>query len=159
MNYRIEGNVVLSQAFKNLRIDDGKLYFLPENLSIANQASDFIYSEASTDLKKVFRQEGITIDYLTNNLPALRLRKTADWWGPSIFIGVSFLSENSNLIGVALNLMSSYLYDFFKGHTQNKKVKFHIVVETKKQEYQKISYEGSIEGVKELESLIKQLKK
>lgn len=135
------------------------LCFLPENLKSIDDSYDFIYSETTTDLKKTFKGENIEISYLTNDKPLLRVRKSADWIGPTILIGLSTISENPNMIGITLNVLSSYLYDFFKGTSNPKKVKFDIVIESKKKkEYQKISYEGNIEGIEKLETVIKSLK-
>jgi len=47
-------------------------------------------------------------------------------------IGFSVLSENPQLIEISISLISSYLYDLFKGSGGNKKVKFDIVIGNKK---------------------------
>lgn len=75
-------------------------------------------------------------------------------------IGFSVLSENPQLIEISISLISSYLYDLFKGSGGNKKVKFDIVIGNENNKsFKKISYEGDIDGVKELNSIIKNLKK
>lgn len=161
MSYTIETYQELKEQFVNREIDFQKdLCFLPENLIEAENSSDFIYSETTTDLRKVFKSDNVSIEYLTKDKPLLRSRKSADWFGPTILIGFSALTTNPHLISVSINLLSSYLYDFFKGTIGNKKVKFEVVVENKqKKEYQKIQYEGSVEGIAELEDVIKALKK
>ncbi len=136
------------------------LTFLPENLTDVQDSAKFIYSETTTDLRKVFKLNNIVIDYLTNDKPILRGRKSADWVGPTLFIGFSILTDNSTLINVSLNLLSNYLHDFFKGTISNKKVKFDIIIEIERnKEFQKVTYEGTVEGIKELAEVIKELKK
>lgn len=160
MNYTVEKY----QQFRdlvtkhNLNLDN-EFCFLPENLKDANKTSDFIYSEESTEIKKIFKEDGILIGYLNNEKPLLRSRKSADWFGPAIFVGFYTLINNPQVISVGLNILSNYLYDFFKGTIGDKKVKFEIIIENRKdEEYQKINYEGSIEGILELENVIKALK-
>lgn len=161
MNYKIEtytGFAKLADRF--LKEPKLNLTFLPENLNEVEDSEKFIYSESTIDIRKVFSLDNITVDYLTNDKPILRARKTADWFGPALFIGFSVLTENSTLINISLNLLSSYLYDFFKGTVSNKKVKFEIVIERRKsKEFQKITYDGTVEGIKDLEGVIKQLRR
>lgn len=136
------------------------VFFFPENFNAANDTSKFIYSETTSDLKKIFKNNHQLISYINNEKPLLRVRKNADWFGPAIFISFSTLVQNPELINISLNLISNYLYDFFKGSVSEKKVKLDIIVESKKKaEYTKIEYEGNIEGLKDLEKIIKQLKK
>lgn len=136
------------------------IFFFPENFDETTDTSKFIYSETTSDLKKIFKINNQEISYINNEKPLLRVRKSADWFGPAIFISFSTLVQNPELISISLNLISSYLYDFFKGSVSDKKVKLDIIVENKKKtEYSKIQYEGNIEGLKDLENIIKQLKK
>lgn len=159
MNYTIE-NFNLENHSKLLQnVKNNELIFFPENLLEVKNTSEFIYSETTTDIKKIFRANNVSTKYLNDEKPLLRARKSADWFGPIFFIGFTTLSQNPELINISLNLISSYLYDFFKVNHKDKKVKFEIVVENKNKEFQKIKYEGSIEGIKNLEGVIKQLKK
>lgn len=161
MNYKISSYpdfTYLTDRF--LQEPKLNLTFLPENLNEVQDSEKFIYSESTTDIRKAFRLDNITVDYLTNDKPILRARKSADWFGPTLFIGFSVLTNNSTLINISLNLLSNYLYDFFKGTVSDKKVKFEIVIESKRnKEFQKITYEGAVEGIKDLEGVIKELKK
>lgn len=136
------------------------IFFFPENFDEATDTSKFIYSETTSDLKKIFKNSNQSVSYITNEKPLLRVRKSADWFGPAIFISFSTLVQNTELINISLNLISNYLYDFFKGSVSEKNVKLDIIVESKKKaEYTKIEYEGSVEGLKDLENIIKQLKR
>lgn len=162
MNYIVEeysdAGVMLNQFDFN---SNQTLFFIPENFSDEVRSSEYIYSESTSDVKKVFKTENLIIKYLTTDTPLLRARKSADWYGPILFISYSVLSENPTIIGISLNLISSYLYDYFKGTiVDTKKVKFEIVIETKKNKIlQKVKYEGTVEGIKELTEVIKSLNK
>lgn len=160
MNYQIEHYQEVENKLKQLNFgSNNTLFFIPENITENVDSSSYIYSETTTDIKKSFKSENVLVEYLTKDKPLLRTRKSADWFGPTLFITYSLLSENSTLIGISLNLISSYLYDHFKGTVEAKKIKFEIIIENKKDGYKKINYDGSIEGIKELENVIKELKK
>ena len=125
VNYKISTVPLFhNSAFNFIHDSNSKLIFLPDNLNEIQDSSKFIYPETTTDIRKIFKKENINIDYLTSDKPILRSRKSADWFGPTIFIGFSILSQNSNLTNISLNLLSSYLYDFFNQSISNKKVKF-----------------------------------
>lgn len=62
-----------------------------------------------------------------------------------------FSNVTPHLVTIALNVISSYLTEWFKGIPKNnRKVKLSIVLETKKKEYKKIEYEGPPDGLKQL---------
>jgi hypothetical protein len=158
MNYIIEDFDPGKQSDLLQCVTNNDLIFLPEN--IEDDVLQYVYPESTSDIRKVFKANNLATFYLCSDKPKLRARKSADWFGPALFINFAILSQNPDLINIALNLISSYLHDFFKGSPNNKKVKFEIVVQTKQEKgFQKIKYEGDIDGIKELDAVIKQLKK
>ena len=159
MNYKIEESNLL-EKLSELEIDiPESLTFLPENISEVSNKSDFIFADSTTDFKKVFRLNNIEAAQLNSDSSIYRNRKSADYYGPTIFISLSMLSENQHLIAIAINVASEYCKDFFKGTLGKKKVKLDIYVEThKKKTVKKISYEGDSEGIKDLANVIKLLK-
>ena len=161
MSYKIVEYIETPNKLNLFNFDsNNSFYFIPENINEELESTKYIYPESTTDIRKMLKSENITIEYLTSDKPLLRSRKSSDWFGPTLLITYSLLSQNSTLIGISLNLISSYLYDYFKGSTESKQVKFEIILESKKKkEFKKIKYEGSIEGIKELDSVIKGLKK
>lgn len=139
-------------------IDNNDFIFLPENIEA--DTIEYIYTESTSDIRKIFRANSLSAFYLCSDKPKLRARKSADWFGPTLFVNFAILSQNPELINIALNLVSSYLYDLFKGTASKKEVKFEIVVQTKKSKgFKKIKYEGDVDGIKDLAEIIKQLKK
>lgn len=160
MNYKTEPYNQLVDSISKHAIDlDKGVYFIPENVFDTEETSNFIYSETTSDLRKIFKKENVQVHYLTEDKPLLRSRKGADWYGPTLLFGLSVIVDNPHLIGISLNLVSSYLYDFFKGKIGDKSVKFEVVVECKKkEEFKKINYEGPVEGIAELAKVVKSLK-
>lgn len=161
MDYKIENCNLILDTFENLNCEIPETFaFFPENFNSAKNENDFIFPDSLSDLNKIFRVNQIPIFKLTPGIPKYRSRKSADLIAPTLFISFSLLSDNSILISLALNVLSNYITDFFKGTLKNRKVKFEIIVETKKRkEFSKISYDGDIEGLKDLEGIIKSLKK
>ena len=161
MDYKIESCNQIIDTFQNLNFEIPETFaFFPENFNSTNSANDFIFPDSLSDLNKIFRVKQIPIVKLTPAIPKYRSRKSADLITPTLFISYSLFSDNSILISLALNVLSNYITDFFKGTLKNRKVKLEIIVETKKQkEFSKISYEGDYDGLKDLEGIIKSLKK
>lgn len=159
MNYKIEESNLIDK-FKELNINVPKsLTFIPENISEVKDKSDFIFADSTTDFKKIFRLNDLQSKELNSDSSVYRSRKSAEFYGPAIFISLSMLSENPHLIAIAINVTSDYCKDFFKGSLGKKKVKLDIYVETsKKKTVKKISYEGDSDGIKDLTNVIKSLK-
>lgn len=160
MSYKIESfeNFYVRIKDLNCKLPE-TLSFLPENFSEANSPTDFIYSDTVNDVIKIFRTNEIMASVLDETNPRFRTRKNNDWLGPGIFIGFSLLTENSYLVTMALNVLSNYLTDLFKGSIQSRSVKFELVIETRKNvEFKKITYDGGVEGIIELVEIIKSLK-
>lgn len=133
--------------------------FVPENIIDSKTPEDFIFSDSLIDVKKVFKHNNIDISELNNNSAKYRSRKSADFYAPSIFLGLTLLTENPDVISVGLNVLSEYIADFLKGSLGKKEVQLDIYVETKKNKIvKKITYNGNAEGIKALDKIIKKLK-
>jgi hypothetical protein len=155
MDYEIE-DIDLNEKLTelNLVLPSG-LTFIPENFDSAKTTDDFIFTESLADITKVFRSKSIEIKPLGGDSNRLRSRKNADWYGPALFFSLTLITENPTIVSVSLNVLSNYITDFFKGSFGEKKVKLDIYVEKKgRKKLKKISYSGSVEGLKELEKII-----
>lgn len=132
------------------------LAFFPENLEEANEVADFIFPEPVTQINKVFKSNALDIVILGENLSLLKSRKNSDIYLPSIFLGLSLLTENPTVASVALNVLSNYITDFLKGSFGQRNVSLEIYVETTaKKTIKKITYSGDAEGIKNLVNIIK----
>ena len=88
-----------------------------------------------------------------------RTRKSADIYLPAMFFGLSQITENPTIVSVSLNVLSNYIYDICKGTSGKKTAHVDLYLETKeKGKVKKISYNGSVEGLKELPEIIKAMK-
>lgn len=157
MNYIIEDSDLFTKISSlNLSIPNA-ITFLPENIEKVDSENELIFADSTIDIKKLFRLNSVETGELIPISKSYN-RKAADFYGPAIFISLSMLSENPNVVSVALNLLSSYIYDRFKGTTGNKKVKIEIYVETKKNKsVKKIVYDGDVGELDKLNEIIKNL--
>ena len=151
-----------TKLFKKLDLPDNQnsdvLILLPENIEEAQDKSNFIFADSTNDFRKVLKLNNISSTIIGNDNSQFRIRKSADLYGPAIFITLSLLSENPHLVSISLNIISDYCIDWFKGKTGNKNVKLSIYVETQKsKKVMKISYEGNPEGIKKLDKVVKSL--
>jgi len=160
MDSKISDFINIDEKLKLLNIDlTGDFCILPENIKEVTSSNDFIFSESTTSLKKYLRQNGVDIKVIENQNSTFRQRKSVDFYAPLFFIGYTVFSENSALVSIGLNVLSNYISDFFKGSFGEKKVKIEIIVETTpKKTYKSITYEGNVDGIKELSNVIKSLK-
>jgi hypothetical protein len=134
--------------------------FLPENIETAKSVNNFVFSESTPTIQKLFKKHEIPEEKISDNKYVYRHRHSVDLYGPIIFISYSLLTENSSLISIALNVISNYVFDYFKGSFGTHKVKFEFVVEVEENRvYKKINYEGGAEGLKNIENIIKTINK
>lgn len=160
MNDYITDFINLDEKLIELKfVTENDFYILPENIETANSSEDLVFTETTTEIKKYLNQNGVEIQILQEGSLKLRQRKSVDFYAPLIFVGFSMLSENSTLLSIAINVLSNYVTDYFKGTFGSKNVKLEIIVETKpKKEYKSINYEGNVDGLKDLPKIIKSLK-
>jgi hypothetical protein len=136
--------------------------FVPVNLDEARSVDDFVYEASTKTLRKLMREvsfretslepSGSSVSYLH--------QKAADWIAPTLFVAASFLQQNPMILSIYVNILSSYIYDLFKGGIRSGKVKARILIEQKPgKKLQLIEYEGDYRGIKELAKVVKELKK
>lgn len=159
MDYKIEVYKELTDSLIRLKIAvPAGLAFIPENIDSADRIEDCIYTDTLSDLRKFIRANQIEIIELTKSNGLYRARKSADWFGPTLFVSASVISGNSELISIALNVISDYVTDFFKGSGRNTKIKMDIIVETNnKGTYKRIKYEGDAKGLEDVSKIIDSL--
>jgi hypothetical protein len=149
--------IPLKLAELNLSFPEG-LAFLPENIDASTSVDDFVFPEPLRQIRKLFRANNLEFTILGKEATRLRARKNADLYLPSLFVGISLLSQNPAAISVALSVLANYVTDFFKGTVGSRKVSFEIYVEKADgKTVTKISYKGNGEGIKNLEGIIKKL--
>ena len=78
-----------------------------------------------------------------------------EWVAPTLFISASLWSQNPMAVSIALNVISNYITEFFKGSAGTKSVKLEIIVERKTNySCKKLKYQGDVSGVLDLAKTI-----
>lgn len=134
--------------------------FLPRNFDTAKSKEDLLHEGSAPTIRKLLVQEGIelnTLDSPGSRLPLIQ-EKGIDWIGPTIFLSAEILLNQPDLPSLVLTTVRDYLIAYFRGMGRHPTVRLSVVTERrrgKKKEYRKIKYEGDVEGLKILDSMIR----
>lgn len=115
-----------------------------------------IYASSTVSFFK-FARKFININYVKKPDIVLEQR-SIDWFGPTLLFTTAALTQNPELVSVALNVLSNYISDYFKGQ-RAPNIKINIVIQKSKTEYTNFMYEGPQDGLTEIEKVIEKLKK
>jgi hypothetical protein len=136
------------------------LAILPRNFDSADTLSEIVHEDSTATIRKLFRQQGIQENQVEKpGQKLLRIQENAaDLLLPTLFVTASLYSENPYLVPLALNILSEYAMDFFKGSLRNRSVDLSVVVERDEKKVSKrIRYKGDVSGMKDLESAVRKL--
>jgi hypothetical protein len=135
------------------------LAILPRNFSSAIDLSEVLHEDSTASIRILFRERGVPETPIENpgqKFPCIQ-ENAADLILPTIFVTASLYSENPNLVSLALNILSSYAVDFFKGLRRNRNVDLSVVVERDKAKISKrLKYKGDVSGLKDLEAAVRE---
>jgi hypothetical protein len=133
---------------------------LPRHFETAESKDKLVHEDTTPTVRALLQQAGIVVTPIEKEgerIPYIE-ENAFEWVGPTIFIGASILSGYANAVSVALSVLANYLTDYFKGRTGAKQVKLQIVVpQQRTDKHTKLTYEGDIEGMKELPNIINQV--
>ena len=133
---------------------------LPRSFSTAASESDLRHENDASTVRKLFTQAGLDAQMLEppQRLPA-SVEKSVEWIAPTIFIGSMLWSQNQYAVQVALNVLSSYIFNFLKGRLPTGKVRVSFVIEASKSKtFKQLTYEGPVSGLTELAATLRQLR-
>jgi hypothetical protein len=140
-------------------IPDG-IAILPLNFDDAKTKGDLYHASSAATVRTLWRQEKILetrIEKEGDKFPSLQLN-AAEWLSPVIFVSAAMWSQNPHAVSVALNVISNYLTDWFKGIAGEKTVRLTVVTEkTKTKNCVAVRYEGSVKGMKKLPAILREV--
>ncbi len=134
---------------------------LPLNIKEAASVSELKQASEAATIRKLLLHENIpVVDILSKEKrPPYIKNKSADWVAPIFFVSASVWNSNPNLLSVALNIVSSYVYDTLKGTAGTRTAKFSVVIEENEHgKSTRYDYVGPVEGLKDLPKAIKEAK-
>ncbi|MDK4715882.1 hypothetical protein [Rhizobium sp. CNPSo 4039] len=137
-----------------------RISVLPANFESAVSINDFLQRTEAATLRTLFRLNGVPSDDLVSREQrgAYIQNNSIEWIAPTLFVAGSIWSQEPNVVNLALNVLSTYITDFFKGAPGRKTVKLEIVVEKRRSTLcKRLKYEGDAEGIRELAAAIGRL--
>lgn len=133
---------------------------LPCNFEIAVSKEKLVYESTAPTVRVLWRKNNIVETPLEKSGEKYPLiaEHAFEWIGPTIFISAMLFSKNSQLVAIAINVISNYLTEWFRGIPKDdRKVKFSVVLETRKGNYKKVEYEGPPDGLERLPEIIQKV--
>ncbi|HWD38303.1 MAG TPA: hypothetical protein VG944_05605 [Fimbriimonas sp.] len=133
------------------------LVLMPEDWTVP----DLIFANSTESVLKVLKQGGAAVA-LPDSTASVDLRdnRSDDWVSPTILVTQLMLSQNPLAVSVATNLISSYVFEFFKGRKADPQVKLRILRETDpNRTFELVEYSGPASGLSELPQTIDKLNK
>jgi hypothetical protein len=128
---------------------------LPRNFATATSSSEFIHEDTMPTIRTLLRQASVQetrIEKEGEKIP-YSVQKSWEWVGPIILVSQWMLTNAA--FPVIINLISSYLYDIRKGHSDDANATVEYVVETtektkhgEKRVYKRITIKGSPNDIK-----------
>jgi len=123
--------------------------FLPQNLLLAVTIDEFGFSKLTPDLERVLANEGQQVEFAVDRESRAYVEERgADWLLPVLIFG---MSVDGSSIQIALNIISSYLYDRMRRMKTSANAKM-TLVRRNNGAYERLSYDGPVEGLKVLKA-------
>lgn len=135
------------------------LAILPRNFDTATSSDELVHEETTSTIRTLLRQGGIQETRLEKEDEKFpySAKKSWEWVGPIIFVSQAVLT--GGVLPVAINVISSYIYDISKGHRHDAEVTIKFVVETtektkrgEKRTCKSIEIKGSPKEIKEFDA-------
>lgn len=160
MTINISEYADVEKRASELNLNEPKnITFIPRNFLGVVSKTELVNEASVSTLRTLFRQNKLQesrFDSAENKIPYIH-ENAFDWICPAIFFSAAELSKNPELISIACGVIGNYLTDFFKGKKSNPNIKLEVIVKTtKNKKTKKITYEGNLEGIKEIASSVKE---
>lgn len=162
METTITDYINVTDKLKELDLQDIEtITLLPFNFDTVSNKKDLIYDNSVKTIRTLLRNAELPDERIekTGETIGYRQLNHLEWLAPTFFVTYSVLSQNPYILSIALSVVANYLTDFFKGMSEDHKVKIDIIVEKEKgKTYKKITYIGDGKGLDELAEIVKNVK-
>lgn len=145
--------------------DPEGLAFLPRNFEHASTFDDLLHEGIVDTLRKLFRESDLhesRVEQDGQSIPLI-VEKSFDLICPTLFVGGVILSESPYMFSLALEIITGYAIEYFKGIVGDRKVKFNLVYSLENSNgtkvYKKAEYEGPVEGLPEIGRAVRKMLK
>ena len=141
--------------------DDASSSIVVLPISIEHTLKDqeyVVYAASATSVLKLLKSNSIPVRLAISETGkiAYQENRSSDWFGPTLLFSSTLLTQNPELLDLTLNVISSYVYDIFKGKAADPSVRctFAYLGTAKRK---KVHYEGPVSGLSEIPKIIKEL--
>lgn len=151
------GDVSSRFALLGLKRPTG-ICILPNNYLYAEKTDDLFLAVSAPDIKVRLRQAGVPPETIIPDGVKIPYRDDRDSTLvlPTLFVAACYLSQNPDVLNVALGVVANYVTDFFKGRSGANRVKCSVHVETTdKKTVKNIEYDGDPEQFAKIVEAIK----
>jgi hypothetical protein len=130
----------------------GSILLLPEDWN----GDTHIYPGTTESLVKLFKKHSAPVELLDDKGSILmRDNRSTDWVSPTLFVTQLLITQDPNAVALALNIISTYVTDFFKGSKNDPTVRIKVIYsKTKTKEHREMRYEGPASKISELKDLL-----
>lgn len=127
-----------------------KISLLPSDFDCAPSSGRYHSNSLS-----FFKHSGAALCLSFLNEPTTLLeQRSGEWFAPAMLITSQFMASHPNVVSIACNLVSSYIYDIFKG-TKQPKVRMTVLCEKRgTSKIVRIDYAGDVEGLGTVQAAI-----
>lgn len=159
MSAEVHDYVSVSEKLKSFGISvPSGLAILPSNLATATSIGDLRQHVESDTVRALLTEKKIAYQDIfdEDHQPPYLQQYSFEWFGPTLLISASMWSQDPSLLSVTLNVISSYLFDLFKG-AANGKATLDVIVEKPDGSCKQIHYSGPSEGLSQVAEIAKNL--
>lgn len=138
-------------------IETSFLLAVPNKISLL--PSDFDIDPSSgcyhSNSLSFFKHSGTAMSLTFLNEPITLLeQRSGEWFAPAMLITSQFMASHPNVVSIACNLVSSYIYDIFKGASKPE-VRMTVLCEKRgTSKIVRIDYAGAVEGLSTVQTAI-----
>jgi len=133
---------------------------LPSNFATVTTRDELRYASSAMTVRTLLKEARLTetrIEPEGVRFPSQH-QKAADWLGPTIFISAMLLSQNPQIVEVAIGVLSDYLADLFRGTLGSTKATLDVVIDSPKG-CKRVHYEGSHKGLSDVTETVREVMK
>ncbi|NHV29379.1 hypothetical protein [Burkholderia sp. D-99] len=159
MSTEVRDYVSVSEKLKSFGVSlPSGLVLLPGNLATATSIDDLRQQVESDTVRTLLKANNIAYAEIfdEDDQPPYLQQYSFEWFGPTLFVSAGLLSQDPNVLSVALGVITNYLYDLFKG-TNEGKASLDVVVQHADGSCKSVRYSGPPDGLSKVAEIVKEL--
>jgi hypothetical protein len=159
MSTEVRDYVSVSEKLESFGVSaPSGLVILPDNLATAKSIGDLRQQVESDTVRTLLKANMIAyVDIFgEDDQPPYLQQYNFKWFGPTLFISASLLSQYPDVLSVTLGIITNYLYDLFKGSADSK-ASLKIILQQADGSCKEIHYSGPPDGLSKVAELVKDL--